>query len=117
MYHEHWRSDIRGGGESNSGTSFADNAGMVAMGLLALLWARETSGPDDDGPWNGDDGDARRADEDAANDNGPLAKTLLRMRCFACGGSGRLEVTDEGCPRGRTVRCVACHGRGRVFLK
>jgi len=87
---------------------------MVAMGFIALLWARETSDSDDDGPRNGD---AEGADPDAANDNGPLAKTLLRMRCFACGGSGRLEIADEDCPRGRTVRCVACHGKGRVLLK
>jgi hypothetical protein len=82
------------------------------MGILALLRARESSGPDD-----GDHGDDQ-SDDEAANDNRYQARpgSPLRMRCSACRGSGQLALTDEICPRGRMVRCIACHGFGRVWV-
>gem|GEM_PF-2578041 len=42
---------------------------------------------------------------------------LLRLRCHACAGSGKLWVVDELNPQGRTMPCVACRGRGRVRVK
>ena len=74
--------------------------------MRALLHARETE--DDDQPERELDGD---------DDYQPAPRPLLRLRCFACEGSGKLWVTDAIRPGGRFARCVACHGTGRVDVK
>jgi hypothetical protein len=44
-------------------------------------------------------------------------RPVLRMRCYACAGSGRLEVVGKGARRGRIVRCIACGGTGKVTVE
>lgn len=73
--------------------------------MRALLRARETESEDDDQP------------ESDGDDYQTAPKPLLRLRCFACAGSGKLWVTDENNPGGRFARCVACHGTGRVDVR
>jgi DnaJ-class molecular chaperone len=41
----------------------------------------------------------------------------LRLRCYACNGSGKLWVRDQVFPSGREAPCVVCRGSGRVPLK
>lgn len=76
--------------------------------LRALLWAREqTESHDDEG----------KHDDDAAASVAYQAKRkLLKMRCYACAGSGRLELLELGANTGRVVRCVACGGTGRIAM-
>jgi hypothetical protein len=77
--------------------------------MRALLRARDTESDEDEQP-EGDDagGDKRYL---------PKPKPLLRMRCFACAGTGKLWVIDSISPNGRVARCVACRGTGRVEVK
>jgi hypothetical protein len=76
--------------------------------MRALLRARETESEDGDPPGTELEGD------DAYQ---PAPRSLLRLRCFACEGSGKLWVSDAIRPGGRFARCVACHGTGRVDVK
>jgi len=85
---------------SNFGGAMAEKAPM-----RALLRARETESEDDD----------RLDSEPHSDDDSP--KPFLRLRCFACAGTGKLWVSDENSPRGRQARCVACGGTGRVDVK
>ena len=84
--------------------------GAVAekVSMQVLPRARETESDDDDQPSN-------RAEN--AVEYEPAPRPLLRLRCFACAGTGELWVTDATCPGGRSARCVACHGTGRVEVK
>jgi hypothetical protein len=41
----------------------------------------------------------------------------LELPCYVCAGRGRLWMTDQLHPRGRSVRCIACKGRGRMRLR
>jgi hypothetical protein len=76
--------------------------------MQALLWARDTESDDGGRPENQINSDDRYQ---------PAPKPLLRLRCFACAGSGKLWVTEASSPGGRPARCVACHGTGRVDVK
>jgi hypothetical protein len=76
--------------------------------MRALLRAREVESEDNEPPGTESEGDA-------AYRTAP--RPLLRLRCFACEGSGKLWVTDAIRPGGRFARCVACHGTGRVDVK
>ncbi|HEX7501050.1 MAG TPA: hypothetical protein VF524_12210 [Polyangia bacterium] len=87
----------------NFGAAVAEKASMQI-----LLRARETESDDDDQP---DD------KAESAVEYEPAPKPLLRLRCFACAGTGELWVTDATCPLGRSARCVACHGTGHVEVK
>jgi len=69
--------------------------------MKALLRALEPAGSDDD-------------DEQPEHYR---PKAVLRMRCYACAGSGRLEVIEEGESQGRVVRCIACGGTGKVAVE
>jgi hypothetical protein len=68
--------------------------------MKALLRAREQTESDDD---------------EQADHYRP--KAVLRMRCYACAGSGKLELTFEGERKGRLVRCIACDGSGKVAVE
>ena len=82
---------------------------MAEKGLMRmLLRARETESEDDDRP---------DTEPDSDHEYQPAPKSLLRLRCYACEGSGKLWVTDAVRPGGRFARCVACHGTGRVAVK
>jgi hypothetical protein len=72
--------------------------------LRVLLWARE--------PTDSDDGDSDRRRERHETPK----RGLLRMRCYACAGSGRLEMVDDPTRPARQVRCIACRGTGRVTI-
>ena len=76
--------------------------------MPVLLRARETESDDDDKA-------AGKAEHDVEYE--PAPRPLLRLRCFACSGTGELWVTDATCPQGRSARCVACHGTGRIEVK
>jgi DnaJ-class molecular chaperone len=66
-----------------------------------------------------DDEQRDRSDPDGYK-NKP--RRVLRMRCYACAGTGMLEVVfhrfHRGDPgrSGRVVRCIACQGTGRVLI-
>lgn len=77
--------------------------------LRALLGAREqTESQDDDG----------EGDDDAAPSKAHQAKRkLLKMRCYACAGSGRIELLEIGANVGRIVRCIACGGTGKISVE
>jgi hypothetical protein len=81
---------------SNFARALAENEGMKA-----LLRAREQTESDDD--------------DEQADHYRPRA--VLRMRCYACAGSGKLELTFEGEKKGRLVRCIACDGSGKVAVE
>jgi hypothetical protein len=76
--------------------------------MRVLLRARDTESDDDELP----DGDASENEQYR-----PKPKPLLRMRCFACAGTGNLWIVDSISPSGRYARCVACCGTGRVEVK
>ncbi len=82
---------------SNFAGALAENSSMKA-----LLRARETTEPDDD--------DGEKAE-------GYQPKAVIRLRCYACAGSGWLELVEQGEREGRLVRCVACGGSGKVAVK
>jgi len=72
--------------------------------MRALVRAREQTDESDDEP------DPRRYQ--------PKPRQVLRMRCYACAGTGKLEVIDDPSRRvGRIVRCIACRGTGQVVVK
>jgi len=77
--------------------------------LRALLWAREQteSGGDD----RDDDGNA------SIPPTSPSKRKLLRMRCYACAGTGRLELVENRAKPGRVVRCIACGGTGKIAVE
>jgi hypothetical protein len=76
--------------------------------LRALLRAREQTESQDD--------------EGGGDDDAPAAKAyrakqkLLKMRCYACAGSGRIELLENGASMGRLVRCIACGGTGKIAM-
>ena len=39
------------------------------------------------------------------------------MRCYACAGSGKLEIVEKGARTGKIVRCIACGGTGKVIVE
>jgi hypothetical protein len=76
--------------------------------LRALLGAREQTDSQDDG----------EGDDDAKASKAYRAKRkLLQMRCYACAGSGRIELLENGASVGRIVRCIACGGTGKITMK
>ena len=85
-----------------------DRAMAEKAPMRALLYARETES---------DDGGQCDSEPGSGDDYRPTPKPFLRLRCFACAGSGKLWITDENSPRGRPARCVACRGMGRVDVR
>jgi hypothetical protein len=76
--------------------------------LRALLGAREQTESEDDNS---------EGDDDAAASKAYRAKQkLLKMRCYACAGSGRIELLENGASIGRLVRCIACGGAGKIAM-
>ncbi len=76
--------------------------------LRALPRAREqTESQDDDG---------KDGDDAAASVPYQAKRKLLKMRCYACAGSGRLELLEGGASNGRIVRCIACGGTGKIAM-
>ncbi len=76
--------------------------------LRALSWAREQTDSNDD--------EEKRDDDAAASVAYQAKRKLLKMRCYACAGSGRLELLELGADTGRIVRCVACGGTGKITM-
>jgi hypothetical protein len=69
------------------------------------------------------DGDGEEDDE-ASGQSGRYHRKRgrpLAIRCYACAGSGKLEIADlrpeGGLRNARPVRCIACHGTGRVPVR
>lgn len=62
------------------------------------------------------DGDDDDRDERPAPSREPARRKLLRLRCYVCAGSGKLEILDGGARDGKLVRCIACGGTGRVTV-
>ncbi len=87
-------------GASEAASNFA---GALAEkdSMKALLRAREST----------------ESDEDDEQEDGHQPKAVLRMRCYACGGRGKLELVEQGDRTGRIVRCIACGGTGKVLVK
>ncbi len=69
--------------------------------MKALLRVREPSESEDD------DGEV----------DSYRPKAVLRLRCYACAGTGKLELLEQGERQGRIVRCIACGGSGKVEVK
>jgi hypothetical protein len=113
MYHEPTGADTPRDRLSSFGLAGSPRRNFVrAMAekacMRALLRARDTESDDGDQP-----------DDDSGSDDKyqRTPKPLLRMRCFACAGTGKLWVTDANAPDGRLAQCIACHGAGRVKVK
>jgi len=116
MYHEPAGTDTAGGfakvgltkpyglvaGQRNFGRVVTEKACMQA------LLRAEDGEPDDEQQPEGDS---------SAQAYRPTPKPILRMRCYACAGSGKIRVTDSSSLAGRQARCVACRGTGRVEVK
>lgn len=77
--------------------------------LRSLLRAREQTESEDD-----DDSDG--GDDAAASARHHRKRKLLRLRCYVCAGSGKLEFLETGAKVGRIVRCVACGGTGKITM-
>jgi hypothetical protein len=75
------------------------------MVLRGQLRAREQTESDDDD------------DQHVPVYRPPPRRKLLRLRCYVCAGTGRLEILDGGPKDGRLVRCIACGGTGRVTVE
>jgi hypothetical protein len=67
--------------------------------MKGLLRVREPNESEDD-------------DDDQVDSYRPNA--VLRLRCYACAGTGKLELLEQGERQGRIVRCIACGGSGKV---
>jgi DnaJ-class molecular chaperone len=76
--------------------------------LRALLGAREQTESQDDEVEGDDDAAASKARQ--------ARRKLLKMRCYACAGSGRIELLENGARIGRLVRCIACGGTGKIVM-
>ncbi len=71
--------------------------------MRLLLRAREETESDDE--------------DDAPKQDRYRPKPVLRMRCYACAGSGKLEIVEKGARTGKIVRCIACGGTGKVIVE
>jgi hypothetical protein len=102
LYHEGERADTAPVPERQAGNIRGHLAEKACM--KALLRAREQTESDDD------------RDDDPQPADRYCPRPVLRMRCYACAGSGKQEILDPATRIGRIVRCIACRGTGRVTV-
>jgi hypothetical protein len=111
MYHEASSPDTSPGYRGRKVSKLASNKGQVLAEkdrMRVLLRACEQTESDDD----------QQSDEPSPKRYRPEPRRVLWVRCYACAGSGQLEVIDDpSSNRGRIVRCIACRGTGSVAIK
>lgn len=94
---------------------------LVWGAAVGALMAREQTDRDDEDSEQDPKNRKNRDDEpDRGQGRKPSKPGRARVRCYLCGGSGRLELVEQGDPLsrpGRLVRCIACRGTGRITVE